>query len=114
MNASDYSHTVLGAFAHWRRMHPDRCTRYDRLVARRLYDQATPLELVLAAILLAETRLANREAPSPLPAPRSLAYILPVVEELRDAEPGYVAHLLQRFGRDASAAVQISTVLGDR
>ena len=56
---------------------------YDRQLAHQLWDQNIPLETIEAAFLLAIARRSSRE-PSlqPLPPIRSLAYFLPVIQEL--------------------------------
>lgn len=86
----------------------------DRRLAAQLCDQAIPLELVEAAFLLAIARRNDRapQAP-PLPPIRSLAYFLPVIEELRTGPPdsGYLLYLRSRA---ADQMVQFSTVSRER
>jgi hypothetical protein len=83
---------------------------YDRQLAHQLWDQNIPLETIEAAFLLAIARRSSRE-PSlqPLPPIRSLAYFLPVVQEIRNQQlgPGYLLYL-----RDKMA--QISADPGER
>ena len=78
---------------------PARARPPDRALARSLFVQAVPLDLVRAAFALASARRASRPPTSaPLPPVRSLHYFLPVLDELRLAkpEPAYLARLLAR------------------
>jgi hypothetical protein len=88
---------VRELFHAWDRLRARNARRssYDRHLAGQLFQAGTDLRLLLAAIRLATARLALRPADAPnLPAPRSLAYILPVVEELRRADPDYINYVL--------------------
>jgi hypothetical protein len=84
---------------------PERPRHPDRTVAARLYDRRVPLATVTDALTLASARRTFRapEAPA-LPPIRSLAYFLPVIDELL-AHPlpnGYIEYLtakLRRAGR---------------
>lgn len=72
---------------------------YDRQLADQLYDQNIPLELVQAAFLIAMARRKNRDPQAPtLPIIRSLAYFLPLIEELRiqPPSPDYLRYLRSR------------------
>ena len=84
----------------------------DRKLAAWLYDQGIPMTTVQTAFLLALQRRDDRppELP-PLTPIRSLAYFLPVIEELQadPPSPGYLVYLLLRRQR-----VQNSTPSGDR
>ena len=78
---------------------PARARPPDRLLARSLFAQAVPIDLVRAAFALASVRRASRPPTSPpLPPVRSLCYYLPVLEELRSSnpDPAYLARLLAR------------------
>ena len=81
----------------------------DRRLAAQLCDQAIPLELIEAAFLLTIARRNDRalQAP-PLPPIRSLAYFLPVIEELHTnpLDPGYLQYLRSRV---ADQMVHFST-----
>jgi len=71
----------------------------DRTLARSLFAQDVPLDLVRAAFALASARRESRPPTSPQLQPvRSLHYFLPVLEELRlsNPEPAYLARLLAR------------------
>jgi hypothetical protein len=77
----------------------DRARTADRVLARTLFAQAVPLDLVRAALVLACARRAARPSDaSPLGSVRSLHYFLPVLEELRlsPPDPAYLAHLRAR------------------
>jgi hypothetical protein len=83
---------------------------YDRQLADQLWEQNVPLQTIEAAFLLAIARRSSREpSQRPLPPIRSLAYFLPILEELRHEvlDPGYLLYL-----RDKMA--QISTDPGER
>lgn len=72
----------------------------DRALARSLFAQRVPLDLVRAAFVLAYARRSCRPSGSmPLGTVRSLHYFLPVIDELRLAppDPGYIRHLSARF-----------------
>jgi hypothetical protein len=72
----------------------------DRALARSLFAQRVPLDLVRAAFVLACARRSCRPCGSmPLETVRSLHYFLPVIDELRlsPPDPGYVRHLRARF-----------------
>lgn len=81
----------------------------DRRLATQLCDQTIPFELIEAALLLATARRNARDPKAPpLPPIRSLAYFLPVVEELRlhPPHPDYLRYLRSRA---ADLMGQIST-----
>ena len=75
----------------------------DHSTARRLYQQGVPLSLVEGALLLASLRRLVRNGDLPPLAPiRSLAYFLPVIEEVRELRVSpdyfqYLRHKLQRI-----------------
>jgi hypothetical protein len=65
-------------------------------VARNLYKEAVPLQLVESALLLGTLRrLARASDLPPLPGVRSLAYFLPVIAELQQKPlpVGYLDYL---------------------
>ncbi len=73
------------------------CTRgrpphSDRAVLIDLYRRAVPLSLVLLALQLAASRRSSN-----LPPVRSLAYFCPVIDELANADPSYLAYLQTRL-----------------
>lgn len=81
---------------------PRRASAYDQAVARSLFQQAVPLEVVEAAFLLASLRRLIRppKAP-PLPPIRSLAYFSAVIAELHQQPmpAGYLDYLRQKAGQ---------------
>jgi len=81
----------------------------DRKLAAQLCDHAIAFDLIEAAFLLAIARR-NRRDPQepPLPPIRSLAYFLPVIEELRlhPPDPDYLRYLRSRA---SDQMAQIST-----
>ena len=75
---------------------PDRASRQDRRLATDLHDHGAPLDLVIAAIVVGAARRAFRDRNKPPLGPvRTLAYFLPVLEEMRECppDPGYVAYV---------------------
>ncbi len=70
----------------------------DRKIAIGLHDRDVPLDLVRAALVIGAARRLLVASPSTTRV-RSLAYFLPVVEELllETPDPGYVAHLERRL-----------------
>jgi hypothetical protein len=79
--------------------------RPDRLLAAQLHERGVPLEAVENAFVLAAARRMTRPADAaPLGTVRSLAYFLPVIEEVLQLRVGkeYFQHLRSRLHRDAS------------
>ena len=78
--------------------------RADRLLAAQLYQRGLSLKVIENALVLAATRRLIRpsEAP-PLGTIRSLAYFLPVIEEVlaSHASPEYFAYLRYKLARTA-------------
>lgn len=77
----------------------------DQRLAARLCDQHLAFDLIEAALLLAIARRNRRDPQAPpLPPIRSLAYFLPVIEELRlnPPDPAYLRHLRSRAGDQMS------------
>ena len=102
MEQSEYVRRVLDAY----RLTPGTCgavRRPDRLLAAELHERGVPAEAVENALILAAARRLIRPAGAPpLATVRSLAYFLPVVEEVLqiEASPEYFRYLrgkLQRF-----------------
>ena len=80
--------------------------RPDRLLAAELYQRGVPLIVVENALVLAAARRLCRPAASPpLNTIRSLAYFLPVIEEVASlrVNPEYFQHLRQKIARHAAA-----------
>jgi hypothetical protein len=78
--------------------------RADRLLAAQLYRRGLSLKVIENALVLAATRRMIRpsEAP-PLGTIRSLAYFLPVIEEVlvSHVSPGYFEYLRYKLARTA-------------
>jgi hypothetical protein len=76
--------------------------RADRLLAAQLYQRGLSLKVIENALVLAATRRLIRppDAP-PLGTIRSLAYFLPVIEEVLDlrVSPDYFAYLRHKLAR---------------
>ena len=92
---------------------PLRTSLADQRLARQLLDRGVPLTTVEAALLLGSLRrLARPEDLPPLQPIRSLAYFMPLVDELL-AQPlpdRYVDYLKLKLARFASAMVQKDTL----
>jgi len=93
---------------------PRRASRQDRWLAASLFEQAVPLSVVRAALLLAAARRTLRNSHlMPLPPIRTLHYFLPVIEEVlhHPPEPGYIEYLAGKLHDFAS---QKTALLGER
>ena len=85
----------------------------DRRLAAQLCDRRISLDIIETAFLLALTRRSYRDPQAPPLRPiRSLAYFLPLIDEilLQPLDPGYLAYLRARVDQN----VQIHTGLADR
>ncbi len=77
--------------------------RSDRLLAAQLFQRGLPVSMIENAFVLAATRRLMRPAVAPpLGTIRSLAYFLPVIEEVRELRVSpdyfqYLRHKLQRI-----------------
>lgn len=79
----------------------------DRRLAEDLERRGVPLQLVEAALCLAALRRLQRPAEAPpLPPIRSLHYVLPVLDELKDSplDEGYLGYLHDQLRRLSSTA----------
>lgn len=79
---------------------PDRPSRHDRHIAAQLFDRQVPLDVVKTAFVLAISRRILRSADAfPLEPIRSLAYFLPVINEVQKADivPVYIDLLKRRL-----------------
>ena len=85
----------------------------DRRLAGQLFDRDISLDIIEAAFLLALARRTcrNPQAP-PLPLIRSLAYFLPLIDEvlLQSPDPSYLDYLRAQVDQ----SVQIPTGFADR
>jgi hypothetical protein len=101
MEQREYVRRVLEAY----RMTPSTCgvvRRADRLLAVQLYERGVPVEVVENALTLAAARrLVRPEGAAPLSTVRSLAYFVPVIEEVLHlkADPEYFRYLRNKFQR---------------
>ena len=80
--------------------------RPDRMVAAQLHERGVPLEAVENAFVLAALRRMIRPAgAAPLGTIRSLAYFLPVIEEVLSmrVSPAYFQYLRHKLERLATA-----------
>ena len=86
---------------------PDRPRVQDRQLARQLFDRGVDLQTISVAILLGAARRQYRDpSATPLPEVRSLAYFLPILEELPGPLPpdGYLEYLLTTVRRTPHAS----------
>ena len=94
---------------------PRRASRQDRRLAASLDEQAVPLPVVHAALLLAAARRTLRSSHLlPLPPIRTLHYFLPVIEEVLHCppDPGYVEYLvgkLKPFATEKAASLALAS-----
>jgi hypothetical protein len=80
--------------------------RADRLLALQLHERGVPLDVVENAFVLAAARRIIRSAKAPpLGTVRSLAYFVPVIEEVLQLKVSqeYFQHLRRRLHRATSA-----------
>ena len=80
--------------------------RPDRLLAAQLHERGVPLETVANAFTLAAARRLMRPADAPPAATiRSLAYFIPVIEEVLRMKvgPEYFQHLRNKLQRSSTA-----------
>ena len=79
--------------------------RADRLLAAQLYQRGLSVKVIENALVLAATRRMIRPTNAPpLAAIRSLAYFLPVIEEVLKlpVKPDYFEYLRYKLGRSGS------------
>jgi len=79
--------------------------RADRMLAAQLYQRGVSVTVVENALVLAATRrLIRPTGAPPLGAIRSLAYFLPVIEEVRElrVSPDYFRYLRHKLANPAS------------
>ena len=101
----DYVRKVLEAY----RNTPGTCgnlRRPDRMLAIQLYQRGVPLLTVENALMLAAVRRLIRPAEAPpLTTVRSLAYFLPVIDEVLETEVGeeYFQYARQKLQRPRSS-----------
>jgi hypothetical protein len=79
--------------------------RADRMLAAQLYQRGLAVKVIENALVLAATRRLMRPADAPpLATIRSLAYFLPVIEEVMElrVSPDYFAYLRHKLTRGSS------------
>jgi len=94
---------------------PQRPRAQDRQLARRLFARGVDLETISVAILLGAARRQSRDpSATPLPRVRSLAYFLPILDELPETIPtdGYLQYLLATLRRTTPAALRTARSAG--
>lgn len=100
MSRAAYVRAVLALYCGLPHTAARRPSPSDRRLAAQLFDQGIALPTIEAAFLLAVARRSSRPPDlPPLPLVRSLAYFLPVIEELRLNPPdlGYLTLLRARI-----------------
>ena len=106
MDQREYVRRLLGAY----RATPGTCgvvRRPDRLVAAQLHERGVPLTVIENALALAALRrLVRPDGAMPLPVVRSLAYFLPVIDEVlaTEVDPRYYQHVRNKLQRLVTAA----------
>ena len=101
MDQREYVRRVLDAY----RVTPGTCgvvRRPDRLLAAQLHERGVPLTIIENALALAALRrLVRLDGAAPLPVVRSLAYFLPVIDEVlaTDVSPDYYQHVRNKLQR---------------
>jgi hypothetical protein len=110
---NDYLKRLLDLYCGLPHTAARRPSRYDRQLAEKLFDRGLELPTIEAAFLLAMARRTRRapQAPS-LPAIRSLAYFLPIIEEV--LQQTLDARYLDYLRAQVDLSVQIPTDCGDR
>ncbi len=113
LERADYLKRLLDRYCGLPHTAARRPSLYDRSLADRLYDRGVSLDVIETAFLLAIARRTYREPQAPpLPPIRSLAYFLPLIDEvlLLPPDPAYVEYLHALVDQN----VQISTGREDR
>jgi hypothetical protein len=113
LERADYLKRLLDLYCGLPHTAARRPSRYDRQLAEQLFDRGLELHTVEAAFLLASARRIRRDPQAPtLPAIRSLAYFLPIIEEVLQQTPdaGYLDYLRAQL----DLSVQIPADCGDR
>jgi len=96
---NDYIHQVLHPYLDAPDT-PDKPRRGDRTLAGQFQQQGVPLDLIEHAIALASLRRALRPASAaPLEPIRSLAYLRPLIKQLRRTgiDPSYRYYVAERY-----------------
>jgi hypothetical protein len=110
---ADYLKRLLDLYCGLPHTAARRPSRYDRQLAEQLFDRGLELPIIEAAFLLAIARRTRHDLQAPtLPRIRSLAYFLPIIEEVLQQPPdaGYLDYLRAR----TDLSVQIPADCHDR
>jgi hypothetical protein len=104
LSQEEYIHQVLEAY---RRTPGTTGTvrRADRMLAAQLYQRGLSVQVIENALVMAATRrLIRRSDAPPLGTIRSLAYFLPVIEEVLESpiSPSYFDYLRHKLARAGS------------
>lgn len=113
LNRDDYLRRLLDRYCGLPHTAARRPSRNDRLLAGQLFQRRIPLDVIETAFLLAIARRTFRDPQAqPLPTIRSLAYFLPLIDEVlrQPPDPDYLAYVRSRIDLN----VQIPTELHDR
>lgn len=113
MSQDDYVRDLLALFCGLPHVAARRPSPTDRRLAEKWFDEGIPLATIETAFLLAMARRSTRPPGLPSLSPiRSLAYFLPIIEEicLNPPDSGYLSYLRSRTRPDD----QIPTDSGER
>jgi hypothetical protein len=113
VNRKDYLRAVLGLYGGLPHVAVRRPSSCDHRIASQLFDRQIPLSTIDAAFCLTMARRTIRPPQAaPLQPIRSLAYFLPVIEELlsQPLDPGYLLYLRSKL----DLKVQIPTNSAER
>jgi len=113
MSRAEYLRRLLDSYCGLPHTAARRPSQNDRLLAGQLYNRRIPLDIIETAFLLAVARRTFRDPQTqPLTPVRSLAYFLPLIDEVlrQPPDPDYLAYIRSRVDLN----VQIPTDLADR
>jgi len=113
LNRAEYLRRLLESYCGLPHTAARRPSRNDRLLAGQLFKRSVSLDIIETAFLLAIARRSFRDPQAePLQPIRSLAYFLPLIDEVlrQPPDPNYLAYIRARVDLN----VQIPTELPDR
>ena len=113
LSRDEYLKQLLASYCGLPHTAARRPSRNDRLLAGQLFQRRIPLDLIETAFLLAIARRTFRDPQAQSLTPiRSLAYFLPLIDEIlrQPPDPDYLAYIRSRLDLN----VQIPTELPDR
>ena len=114
LNCAEYLKRLLSCYCGLPQTAARRPSLNDRRLAAQLFDRRISLAIIETAFLLALARRTFRDPQAPPLAPiRSLAYFLPLIDEVQQLppDPAYLAYLRARLD---DLNIQIPTDLADR